>query len=481
MTKYTIRKPEFLKGSEVAKYFPGSAVTTLITLLIFIACLIAASILTLIITSAAVFQIISEGIDMNDILQLALVVALFAEGLLILFTVIHVKSIEKRPLITIGLLRERPVLKYILGFAAGALLLGFNVAPLFLTQPVFFSGINPVVFLFLAAFIIQSAGEELVFRGYMMSALMRRGGALWALILSSLVFGLVHVFNGYDLLQLLGVTLLGAVLGVYMLREGSVWGAMGLHASWNFLTISLVSVPIGPFELDWAVFTAAVPAQEDTLITIVQFGVLLAALALMLFAGKNRLVVRKTQEQIRLQNALGIAKKALKGDKAALSYAMRVAELAQSSEGKLAALLYHAVSYGASSGYVKQEYGEDMLGSIEAMAVRYGEGPREYWERIAKYPAALSAKDAETMLDEIKRPKSAGDPAVWLSSGLKQCPMIRWGIEAERCRRTAEIVNGSVPVEGEEYIGALNHGVCRRCPARQYMGPAAARTAVEEK
>lgn len=463
MSRYMIRKPEFLKGAEQAAFFPSMFITVLIGICILLAWLTASVIIALIYDSAAARNIM----DASSASQTLIIILLMSEGLLIPFTLIHIRYIEKRPLSTAGFIKRGFALKYAAGFGAGFLLIGISMLPVFFIVPVTFTGVKPVAIIFLITFIIQSAGEEALFRGYYMSSMLRRRGALLTLTISNIIFMLLHIFNGYDVLQLSGVTLLGVVLGLYMLRDGSVWGAMGMHAAWNFFTLSIISTPTEPYQIEYAFFYADVSGNADILLTLIQLAVMLTAIALLLFAGKKRLVVIKPKMQIRYEKALKLTKSVLGYDKATLGYALRVAELAQ-GEASIAALLYHTLSYGASPGYIGQEFGEEMQNATAAMKRVQGEGPKEYWERIIKYPAAFYAKQAETRLDEIKRPKVAANPGIWFAGGCVQCPMLRWGIEEEHCRQTARYVDGRTADGG--FIDALDHGVCRRCPGRQLMG-----------
>lgn len=469
MNRYMIRKPEFLQGAEAAKYFPNTAAVIGIVLLIFLACMVGGVILVLLYTTSAGSQYMRGELDLSTAVHWTLLFALFAEALLILFTVIHVRSIEKRPLRTIGFVKKIYGLKYLIGFVIGALLLGVNMLPPFLSLPFEFTGVKPIAIVFLIAFILQSAGEEVLFRGYMMSALLRRGSGLWALVISTVVFGLIHIFNGYNFLTMCLVTLLGAVLGAYMLREGSIWGAMGLHAAWNFFTTCLVSVPIGPYRIDFAFFTITVPESENAFMITLQFLVLIAALAMLLFAGENRLVVRKTERQILFDKALRLVKETV-SDRGQLSYAMRISELAEGNEGKITALLYHAMGYGASAGYIEHVFGEELFSAAKALTVCYGEGAMDYWRRIMKYSAAVSVKYAEIKLEQIKRPNTGNPYASPYSQFVGQrvqCPMMCWSVTQDMCLHLSNIADGEAPAEGEEYTSALNFDVCRGCSERR--------------
>jgi len=106
-----------------------------------------------------------------------------------------------------------------------------------------------------------------------------------------------------------------------------------------------------------------------------------------------------------------------------------------------------------------------MFFTVDAMMVRHGEGPEDYWRRVSQYPAALSVKDAERRLEEIKRPKYTVGAGELLAEGRAQCPMLRWGIASDHCRRVMQAVDGAVTAD--DYMKVLDHGICRACPVRQ--------------
>ncbi|MBO6730605.1 MAG: CPBP family intramembrane metalloprotease [Maricaulis sp.] len=91
----------------------------------------------------------------------------------------------------------------------------------------------------LLGFIIQGSTEEILFRGWLMSVISSRHGAFWAILITSVLFGLLHGFNippGHVLyLGVTNIVLVGLFLALYALKEGSIWGVCGFHASWNWL------------------------------------------------------------------------------------------------------------------------------------------------------------------------------------------------------------------------------------------------------
>lgn len=90
--------------------------------------------------------------------------------------------------------------------------------------------------------------EEFLFRGYVQRTLAKRFG-FWpsALVLSAL-FGAVHLSNkGESWVGAASVVVVGLVLCLTLERTGSLWFAVGLHASFNFGQTFLFSVPDSGF------------------------------------------------------------------------------------------------------------------------------------------------------------------------------------------------------------------------------------------
>lgn len=70
-------------------------------------------------------------------------------------------------------------------------------------------------------------GEELAYRGYVMGALGAVVGGPWAAVISSAVFGVLHVYQG--LLGMARTAALGGLLAASLLVAGSLWPAVAAH------------------------------------------------------------------------------------------------------------------------------------------------------------------------------------------------------------------------------------------------------------
>jgi membrane protease YdiL (CAAX protease family) len=100
-----------------------------------------------------------------------------------------------------------------------------------------------------AAFFLQGGAEEVAFRGYLFRNLGLWRGLVPAIVISSLVFGLVHGLNpGASIgpLPLVNTAVVGVLLALVRVRY-SLWMAVGFHAVWN-LSLAHLSLPISGIE-----------------------------------------------------------------------------------------------------------------------------------------------------------------------------------------------------------------------------------------
>jgi membrane protease YdiL (CAAX protease family) len=112
-------------------------------------------------------------------------------------------------------------------------------------------GVAPVL-VALAVTFAPAVAEELLFRGLLQPALIKRLGPAFGIGLASLIFGAIHV----DPPQATGAALIGLVLGFVSYRSGSLWPAMAAHAANNGLSVLFARYgepgSVATAELDWA-------------------------------------------------------------------------------------------------------------------------------------------------------------------------------------------------------------------------------------
>jgi membrane protease YdiL (CAAX protease family) len=88
--------------------------------------------------------------------------------------------------------------------------------------------------------------EETLFRGVLLRQLEKLVGTWWALALTSILFGAVHLSNrDATWTGAIGIMLeAGILLGAAYLYTRRLWFAAGLHAAWNFTQGWVFSIPV---------------------------------------------------------------------------------------------------------------------------------------------------------------------------------------------------------------------------------------------
>jgi membrane protease YdiL (CAAX protease family) len=95
-----------------------------------------------------------------------------------------------------------------------------------------------------AFFLVVGFYEEFTFRGYVQFT-MAQGVGFWpTAIVLSIIFGVMHSTNqGESWLGIAGVVVSGLFWCLTLRRTGSLWFAVGMHASFDFAETFLYSVP----------------------------------------------------------------------------------------------------------------------------------------------------------------------------------------------------------------------------------------------
>jgi membrane protease YdiL (CAAX protease family) len=97
---------------------------------------------------------------------------------------------------------------------------------------------------------VPAAAEEALLRGYPIQAIAEARGPNAALVVTSGVFGALHLTNpNVSMIGVLNVTVAGAFLGVIYLKTLSLWWATTAHLGWNWAHGYLADVPVSGLEL----------------------------------------------------------------------------------------------------------------------------------------------------------------------------------------------------------------------------------------
>jgi len=100
------------------------------------------------------------------------------------------------------------------------------------------------------AFLTVGVYEELMFRGYILQRLNDRAGKTVSILVSSVIFAVMHGLNpGADAFGIFNTIGIGAILCVLYFRTGSLWMPIGFHMAWNFSLGYLYSLPVSGIPL----------------------------------------------------------------------------------------------------------------------------------------------------------------------------------------------------------------------------------------
>ncbi len=219
----------------------------------------------------------------NPLLQIAVVIGWSAMGFAVYIGL--VRLIERRPVTELalpGMGRELGT-----GILVGAGLYTACILLLMVMGIYKIDGLNPVSYLLPALALPLSSGifEELLFRGVLFRIVEEWLGSWISLVVSSLVFGLVHLMN--PAATVMGAVFISVEAGVllaaaYMLTR-RLWMSMGFHIAWNYTQSGVFSGTVSGGYVEPGLIKPVV--DGPTLLTGGGFGVESSVIAFVLCTG----------------------------------------------------------------------------------------------------------------------------------------------------------------------------------------------------
>jgi len=137
---------------------------------------------------------------------------------------------------------------FIYGCVLGILLISFLSLIIWVFYPSSFSyqGLSIIpIMVNLGLFILVAINEEVFARGMILGNLSQSYGKPVSLVVSSILFAIMHFSNnGLSFIGLSNLMLAGLLLGIVYFRTNNLWTAIGLHFTWN-----LFQGPVYGFEV----------------------------------------------------------------------------------------------------------------------------------------------------------------------------------------------------------------------------------------
>lgn len=185
----------------------------------------------------------------------------------VIFSVVillYCKLVENRTPIMLGF--NRKVGDYFVGILIAVILLALSIVVITMFGAIRYYGIfqninSSMIFLFMGAFIIQGATEELLCRGFLMGSLQKRVSNTMAIFINSAIFALLHfsaLFDGgliYGIIGTVNLIFVSVIFSVLTFKRKNIWIACGMHSFWNFILFNILGLNLsGNEETSAAVF-----------------------------------------------------------------------------------------------------------------------------------------------------------------------------------------------------------------------------------
>jgi uncharacterized protein len=186
-------------------------------------------------------------------LQGLLVFLLIPFFLMSLLVLAWTRLVERRSLASIGLGLPGARRSFVRGLVLGLATILSVVAAIFLFGGYKIGAVAaalhqptslPAILALLACFIVQASSEELLFRGWLMSAVARRINLPVAVLLTSALFTLLHFSRGQFWVVTLGTFMFSLFACCWAIKANNIWGVMGWHSGWNWLLAVGFELPV---------------------------------------------------------------------------------------------------------------------------------------------------------------------------------------------------------------------------------------------
>lgn len=125
-----------------------------------------------------------------------------------------------------------------------------------------FNGTQLLIWFF--GYLVVAVGEECVFRGIMFRLIDERWGFWVAIIVSSLIFGLLHWTNenGTFFTGIAIAIEAGLLLGAAYKYSGSLWLPIGIHWAWNFTQGDVFGFAVSGSDGETSIITPQITGPE---------------------------------------------------------------------------------------------------------------------------------------------------------------------------------------------------------------------------
>jgi hypothetical protein len=154
----------------------------------------------------------------------------------------------------------------VMGICLGAVLQSVTILVIYLNKGFTVISINSVVFLLpsLAMAFTSAIFEEIIFRGILFRITEEKLGSYWALVISALIFGGMHLANPHSsILAALGLAIqAGLLLAAAYIFTRNLWFPIAIHFAWNFTQSGIYGVSTSGSNMGKSLLTTKIQGAE---------------------------------------------------------------------------------------------------------------------------------------------------------------------------------------------------------------------------
>jgi membrane protease YdiL (CAAX protease family) len=193
--------------------------------------------------SVAVFQLIGYwllGLDVQTQLTDGQMAIMQGISVAVTFIVVFIftRYLDRRSFKSVGFQMKGYEEDIFLGIAVGTVIMSLGFLILLSLNEINVTGSDFDLCKLLtgiAVFVFVAFNEEIFMRGYILNNFLQSMNKYLALVLSSLIFSLFHIFNShFDVMSFVSILLAGILLGISYIYTKNLWFPIALHFSWNF-------------------------------------------------------------------------------------------------------------------------------------------------------------------------------------------------------------------------------------------------------
>lgn len=116
--------------------------------------------------------------------------------------------------------------------------------------------ISPLTVSWILVFILIAFAEEILNRGFFMAVLRRCKNIYFIMIVPSVIFGLIHIWNpDVTFLSVINIIIVGILFSYMFIKSSNIWMCIGYHFAWNVFQGIIYGMPVSGLQVPGIITT----------------------------------------------------------------------------------------------------------------------------------------------------------------------------------------------------------------------------------